>query len=106
MAKKKGKKPVNKVEKQPEPKKKNTGYQIETVIAFVLAIMGMMVANITGEILFSRLGWVAAGLLFVIWPQYPDSPYWENLPKEKAQLYMRVVGLFIIIFGLVVRFGN
>ena len=87
-------------------KKIKMTYNLQSGISFALAILGMLAGTATGEQLFSRSGWVLAGLIFVVHPMYPDSPYWTNLPKEKAQLYMRVVGLFIIVFGLMTRFGS
>ena len=63
-------------------------------------------ATLFKEGVLSNIGWVFAGLLFVIHPVCPESWAWKYDNDEKRMKRdFRIAGAVVIFIGFITRFG-
>ncbi|MCD8190676.1 MAG: hypothetical protein LUD78_10800 [Clostridiales bacterium] len=71
-------------------------FQRQFLLCVVLVLCGFLLAALTNCGVFSNVGWVAAGLLFVVHP--------VCLPNANNRTAARIGGGIVILLGLVLRF--
>ena len=75
-------------------------FKNQLILGVVILMAGFVCANVTKIAVCANIGWIIYGLLFVIHPVWP-----ENAKNPRVALYVRLVGVIIILLGLVTRFG-
>lgn len=75
-------------------------FKNQLILGVVILMAGFACATVTKIAVCANIGWIIYGLLFVIHPVWP-----ENARNPRVALYMRLVGVIIILLGLVARFG-
>ncbi|MGI5963423.1 MAG: hypothetical protein ACOX7N_06895 [Lawsonibacter sp.] len=75
-------------------------------LAFGIVLCSFVFSTLFKQGIFSNIGWILAGLLFVIHPVCPEGAKWRYKDREKEMKRdFRVGGVIIIIIGLITRFG-
>ena len=70
-------------------------------LGLAIVILGCVLSTLFKQVMFSNVGEVLYGLLFIINPVYPTQC--KNIPRIK--IYIRLAGLIVVILGLTTRFG-
>lgn len=85
--------------------KKLTFKQQAWLMAGIL-VCGFVLSTIFKQGFFSNIGWVLAGLLFIVHPVCPESWKWRYGDDDKRmQRDYRIAGVVVVFIGLITRFG-
>lgn len=76
-------------------------FKNQLVVGVGIVVISFILSTLTKQAYFSNIGWIIYGLLFLINPIYPET---INIGKYK-KIYLRLVGLLIIISAFFIRFG-
>lgn len=79
---------------------KKLTFKNQLILGVVILLVGFACATVTKIAVCSNIGWIIYGLLFVVHPVWPESAR-----SPRMALYMRLVGVVIILLGLITRFG-
>ena len=75
-------------------------------IGLAVVIVGFILSTVSKCGIFSNIGWVIDGLLFVIHPVCPETWKWKYAGDEKrVKRDFRIAGAVVILVGLITRFG-
>lgn len=71
-----------------------------------IVLLGHVLATLFKQGAISNIGWVLAGLLFVINPVCPETWKWRYGNDEKRMNRdFRIAGAAVIFIGIMTRFG-
>lgn len=81
-------------------------YKRQCWLAVGIVLLGFILARLTGWAIASNVGWVLAGLMFIVHPIVPESAKWRYAgDKKKMARDSRIAGAVVIVVGLITRFG-
>lgn len=76
-------------------------FRNQLITGVVIVVVGFIVSTFTKQEYFSNIGWMVYGLLFFVNPVYPES----IKTVIHTKIYLRLVGLLIIISTFFIHFG-
>jgi hypothetical protein len=76
-------------------------FKNQIILGIIFIVLGFICSTIFKQGIFSNIGWILYGALFVFHPVLPKNAK----SSSKALLVMRITGLVIIILGIITRFG-
>lgn len=72
----------------------------------VIVFVGVALASLLKQGVFSNIAWVLAGLLPIIHPVCPEAWKWKYGDDDKRMKRdSRIAGAVVIFIGLITRFG-
>ena len=81
-------------------------YKRQCWLAVGIVLFCFILAGLTGWNKASNVGWVLAGLLFIVHPLVPESIKWRYAGDEKRMARdARIAGAVVILVGLITKFG-
>lgn len=76
-------------------------FRNQLITGVVIVVVGFIVSTFTQQEYFSNIGWIVYGLLFFVNPVYPES----IKTGRHTKIYLRLVGLLIVISAFFIHFG-
>ena len=73
----------------------------QLIIGIALVIIGFICSTIFKIGIFSNIGWIIYGMLFLLNPVYPNG---ADIRAPKIKMYVRISGAIVILFGLLIKF--
>lgn len=71
-----------------------------------LVLCGFILSTLCKQGIFSNIGWVLGGLLFVLHPVCPESWKWRYGDDDRRMKRdYRIAGAVVIFIGLITKFG-
>lgn len=71
-----------------------------------IVLSGLILSTLFKQGIFSNIGWILAGLLFVIHPVCPEAWKWKYGDDDsRMKRNFRIGGAVVIFLGLITRFG-
>lgn len=81
-------------------------YKRQCWLAVGIVLFGFVLARLTGWAIAPNVGWVLAGLLYIVHPLVPESIKWRYAGDERKMARdSRIAGAVVIVVGLITRFG-
>lgn len=75
-------------------------------LAFGIMLCCAALATFLKQGIFANLGWMLAGLLFILHPVCPEMAKWRyRNDEERMKRDFRIAGAVIFAIGLMIRFG-
>ena len=81
---------------------KKLTYRVQIQISMRIFLLCFVIAHVTKCGIFTNLGWMIAGLFFVINPVWPKM--WDRKDHRYLKLGSRIGGILAIVIGLITRF--
>lgn len=80
---------------------KKVTFKQQMYLGLAIVLLGFVLSTLFKQGIFSNVGEVLYGLLFIINPVFPARC--ENVPR--IRLYIRLAGFIAVALGLITRFG-
>ena len=80
---------------------KKLTFRKQLILGVIIICIGFICSEIFKQSIFSNIAWTIYGALFLIHPVYPQGAY----IGRHGMLYIRLVGLLIMVIGISAQFG-